>query len=715
MSDGLEAPGGVQHPDNLGSILDQIAAGSTEKWNSLPASGRDWIIRFVLEPAWKEGGADKNAMEALYAADYEMIPPTPEEYLDSTDYAKDATRELFPNWRPVILKACDPTGGVYEMNITGATSLGKTTAAVLVYGYKLTRIFTLRNAPRFYGLQTGTKIFFGLYATTQRMVKDVGFTMLKDVLIKTMPFFRDRYPPLPHGREYVRWENKPIEIITGSSELHAIGRSLFAVIADELNWYARGERTSSHAHELVSEVSRRLEGRFVQEGGDIPGIAIYISQTRTKGDYLELRFKEKKATPGVLCVRGPRWAFNTLGYHRDRNRGFREAEGDAYFRTFVGTEVSDPRILDRVTRRQDGSWLVEPLKAEDDASIPLQHIQRVPVLHYKAYCDDLPGALRNLGDIPSGAFTPWFSRRDVLEQAFRTDIIFPFPSQTLPCYERSEIRLQDTYAAKRLTRIHMGKPQPIRHPEAPRFVHLDVAKGASAQADRLGLAMVHPAGHYLQERKWDELMPDDLKGIQSPDAVKLVEADFYVGLEGGPYGEAIDFRKIRVFLSWLRDIGYWIKCVTADLQMLSFDMLQRLREMGFLAENLSVDKTSAPYRTLRGAFNENRLALAWPPTIYGAEILRHQGDVRQAREAALEKVILYTELTGLEHDVDADKIDHRETNPDGTKGSKDIADALCGATFRCLTDEVNPGDAPIRPTSRTSVKQQYNRYLGGRK
>jgi hypothetical protein len=244
-----------------------------------------------------------------------------------------------------------------------------------------------------------------------------------------------------------------------------------------------------------------------------------------------------------------------------------------------------------------------------------------------------------------------------------------------------------------------------------------VAKGAGQNADRLGIAMVHPSGHYLQARTWDENIPDDLQGIRAGDAIKIVECDFFLALTGGPYNEPIDFRKIRVFLSWLRDVGYWIKVVTADLAMLSFDMLQRLREMGFIAENQSVDKTSQPYRVLRSAFNEGRLHLPWPPGLVTAEIraalATHEIDFSKVREDALSRLLLYQELSGLEHDVDADKIDHRDTNPDGSKGSKDVADALCGAVFRCLTDEVAPGEQPSssRPSAGQAVKNSYNRYL----
>ncbi len=281
--------------------------------------------------------------------------------------------------------------------------------------------------------------------------------------------------------------------------------------------------------------------------------------------------------------------------------------------------------------------------------------------------------------------------------------------------------MQDLFDYNTLTSIHMGRRQPIRHPDAPRYLHLDL----SQTGDRTGMAMVHPSAHFLDETKVEDAV--DPAGVGESEIIKRVEVDFYVALEAGEFKEPIDYGKVRVFVEWLRRCGFWVRMVTADRHQ-SFDMLQRFREMGFTTDFVSVDRTSVPYKTIRQAFNENRIALPFPTTLNpdrGTRPLLTPMDMlgtgsdpdaiarwqAQEREKRLAKVLLFQEFTGLEHDVERDKVDHRATNPDGSPGSKDVADAVCGAAYTCLMDRVAPGESPERRHRSSSVAKKLNRYL----
>ena len=686
--------------ESFRQVLSNIGEGSLERYMNLSPAARQFFL-MRAEKVLLQG--DKAALEALYAVDYERVPPTPAMFLDSADYMGHFRDELFPAWRPHFQRVCAPSSGIHELILTGAQGLGKTTFAMLVLSYKLCRLFCLREPSVFYGFHKKTQLFFGLYAVTKNLIKQVGFYELRDVLLDQSPFFRDLYPRLPMGREYIHWPQKCVQVITGSTKMHALGRNLFACSADELNYYHMGEKTENKAHEIVADVSRRMESRFIEEGGDIPGIGIYVSQTRTSSDFLEQRAKEKKGMKGVHIIRGPRWHFSLKGYSKERRRGFKV--GDPTFRVYVGSETTDARVLDTVDRKIDGSYHIEPIMAEERFDPNL--ILNVPVLHYRAHLDDLYGSLRVIDDIPTGSFNPFFPRREVIRDMFDPDLVFPFTSQEIPVYEGQSARLQDSFEHELVTRIEMGRLRPIRHPAAPRYIHLDLSQGG----DRTGMAMVHPSGHEVVEKAAEELSGDTAQ-VGTSEVVKTVEIDFFLGIIGGPFKQAIDYRKIRVFIDWLRRCGYHIASITAD-QYMSFDHLQRLREAGFTAELLSTDKTSQPYRDARQAMNERRVSAPWPRGLLigsAAELVRVGRP--EAVEAALARVILYQELTGLEHDVKKDKIDHRDRNPDGSRGSKDVADAVAGAVFKCLTDKHAPLD-PLRPgqAPKEQIRRRYDQYL----
>lgn len=116
----------------------------------------------------------------------------------------------------------------------------------------------------------------------------------------------------------------------------------------------------------------------------------------------------------------------------------------------------------------------------------------------------------------------------------------------------------------------------------------------------------------------------------------------------------IQFSEVRTWVKQLKDLyGYPIKSVTYD-GVFSIESIQQWRKQGMKTGHISVDKTSVPYKTLRDCFHDGRLKM-------------YQQDV------------LVDELFELEYDEDKDKIDHP------VKGSKDVADAVCGAYYSMVT------------------------------
>gem|GEM_PF-1459260 len=696
----------------LQRIFQNVEGGSLELFSRLKPAGRAYFLS-LAEPILTDVGDDAS-LDALYSVDYDRRPVDPYTFLDHSDYMGHVGCDVFPAWRPIFDRINRQNNRVHEVIITGAMGIGKTMISMLSCSYAIYKVGLLKDPARFYGLQRRSKVVFGLYALTKAQIEDVGFYLLRDMMIDQSPYFCDVFTRSPYGKETIHWPLKGIHVITGSGQLHAVGQNIFFVVADELNYFARGEQTATRARELVADVSRRQESRFVQYGGDIPGCAMFLSQTRTSRDFLESRIRDSRDRDGVLVVRGPRWAFNPKGYDSsDPKRGYQE--GDPAFRVFCGDEVQDARILDDVRRLPDGTDQITPLEDRE----PDGQVIDVPILHYRAFHDDLHGSLRAIADVPTASFTPFFPRREVIGRAFDAELEFPFPRQNFPCHERSATRLQDLYDYAATTRITMGRREPVRHPAAPRYIHLDL----SQTGDRTGMAMVHPSGHYVEDISPVDAI--DAAGVGEGEVVKRVEVDFYIALEAGPFKEPIDYSKIRVFVEWLRRCGFWIRKITADYHQ-SFDMLQRFREMGFETDKVSVDRTpSLAYKTLRQSLNERRIQLPFPtglrPQPISADDLARileldmnlDAEMLARRERALSQVLVFHELVGLEHNVERDKVDHRATNPDGSKGSKDVADAITGAVWSCLMDKIQP---EMRSTlevgsPRGAVADKLMRYL----
>ena len=176
------------------------------------------------------------------------------------------------------------------------------------------------------------------------------------------------------------------------------------------------------------------------------------------------------------------------------------------------------------------------------------------------------------------------------------------------------------------------------NPSRPRYVHIDLA----ISGDRCGIAMV----------RFDGLEPVT-RETGSVEMLPKASVEMAVSIEPDANNE-ISIAEIRSWVKRLRDAyGYPIKAVTYD-GFESKESRQQWKKEGMRAGLVSVDKTSVPYKHLRDAFNDGRIDVYDQP-------------------------ILTDELFGLEFDETKDKVDHPP------RGSKDVADAVCGAYNTMLT------------------------------
>ena len=183
-----------------------------------------------------------------------------------------------------------------------------------------------------------------------------------------------------------------------------------------------------------------------------------------------------------------------------------------------------------------------------------------------------------------------------------------------------------------------------RELEKPRFCHVDIG----LKGDRLGLAIVHSSKNITVER----FTPT---GAIDKVSENVYDVDLMITIRAIP-GSEIPLFKVREFLIWLNSaIGYKFNKITFD-GFQSADSIQLMSIAGYNAGLLSVDRTDIPYLNLRSCLLEKRVS-----SYYNSIVLE--------------------ELRDLEYDRKARKVDHPIVKPDGSPGSKDTSDALCGAIY----------------------------------
>ncbi len=195
--------------------------------------------------------------------------------------------------------------------------------------------------------------------------------------------------------------------------------------------------------------------------------------------------------------------------------------------------------------------------------------------------------------------------------------------------------VEDLGAEFLLTDVERIAQQPVDG-HAIRFVHIDLSR----TRDSCGIAVVKQTGQV-------EITAADTPNTTLVKPIFAVEAA--ISIKPNPNTELI-FSDLR---GWLLEIidqhGIDIYSITMDGYQ-SADTMQIFRRRGIKTWEVSVDRTPEPYEYFRECLYEGRVAM-------------------------VDSATLVRELIELERNMETGSIDHPP------RGSKDVADAVCGAIY----------------------------------
>jgi hypothetical protein len=628
----------------LQKVLTEVAHKDRDFYDTLSAAEKRLVLDVLREDSQGLHGGIK---DTLWEVDYDRKPVSISEFLTGKEYLgmdilrneddEARTSGIFECWYDTLCELFDPRNKYHELVVAAAIGTGKTSMASLGMVYKLYQMSCLTNPQSFYGLLPGHKIVFGVFTVFKYKARELGGDYIRKA-VEGSPYFREVFPFNPHKTIDLEFP-KSMSLIYGSSALSAIGLNVFSALIDEAEFMKAGtsEADRGQAFELYNSIVRRMESRFMRQG-IMPGIMFQISSKASADSYLTDRIKSKGSNQGIMVVEKTGWEVKPWRYT------------GKMFPCFIGDEYSDPRILD---------------ESELDEIADMSRVMMIPEEHKMAFHDDMFGSLRDIANVSTGASNPLIPNKKYIFDAIDPTRSHPFTKEEFHIGLNDDLSISDFIDVKKLIGTKRGQPVPRLNPNAPRCIHLDLA----ISQDSLGFSMGHIAQITTIEKP-DKENPGLVKEVNLP----VIVMDMVLRIVPA-VGSKIRFSAIRDFIVHLRQYGYTISLVTADTFQ-STDMIQQLIRMGFTAENLSVDvaktKDAAPYAYLRDAFTDGRLKMYDYP-------------------------LLNTELANLQRiDIVKDgkmkiKVDHpakmnHEGNP--IRGSKDIADSVCGVVYNCMTRDM---------------------------
>lgn len=257
----------------------------------------------------------------------------------------------------------------------------------------------------------------------------------------------------------------------------------------------------------------------------------------------------------------------------------------------------------------------------------------VPEGYYENFVENLDGALQDIAGIATASSLKYISGMKWLD-CVNEKMSNPFSKEVLKVGDSKDDKVQysDFFDLSKISPELKSRPL---------YIHLDM----SVSGDKTGIA-----GVWIVRKQAQSVEADQSKSL-------FFKVAFSCAIEA-PRGAQISFNKNKQFIYWLKEQGFNLKKVTSDTYQ-SAPVLQDLRAHNIDCEILSVDRLTGegknkicePYHYFKSTIYEGRIEC------YKTELLTN-------------------EIVGLERLSDG-HINHTTSGIN----SKDISDAVCGATY----------------------------------
>lgn len=311
---------------------------------------------------------------------------------------------------------------------------------------------------------------------------------------------------------------------------------------------------------LYSTVKRRMESRYLQKGGKLPGMLFLVSSKKSTSDFLEKYIKMNKDKPYLAIVDEPVWVVKAC-----KNLWCGET-----FPVAVGNKTMKSKII-------------------EDTEDPQSYIDRgqevidVPIEYKEAFELDLNAALMDIAGKALESSSKYFNY-DKIIASYRNYLANPFSMEEIYLPFDDDTELKDFFKPELLSSVDRSKPH---------FIHWDTSK----TGDATGLAMTTIDGSAPIRR---------LLGAEIVNEYDVVHRNVFTIKINAVPGSEIPFYKIRNFIYYLHDeLGFNLASITCDSYQ-SVDTIQQFKARGYNAYTLSVDRSIFCYQSLKNAVNEGR-------------------------------------------------------------------------------------------------------------
>lgn len=505
----------------------------------------------------------KEAMSILAkASGYREVPPTIDEFLDDPEFlgpilidSRNGKSKLYPIWREALREIYPNPfySPKTQIIITGAIGLGKSTFSLAGALYDITRILHLENPQEYFGLIKSTQIVYALINATMGLAFSVLMAQIQD-WIASSPYLKRRHNEAPKGHLFPN----NIGIVSGSRAGHVLGKAVIGAILSEINFQ---DKVANQAKDNFTNTIRRMQSRFMQSGGTMPGHVWLDSSKADMDSFIESHIESTRNDPSVVVYDFPVWKVKRhLGLYSGEN-----------FKVFIGDQSADPFIIER---------------DEQTLGIDDNKIIDVPIEYYKEFQSDIRNSLKDIAGVSTSSSFNFIMSAEKIGAMFTDKNLFNKEIINLDFFNRAQ-RIFDFMDF-----------ESTRDVKKPRFIHIDIG----IKHDRTGIACVYIDRMEYQIRY--DLRTGDYTRVAEP----VFKVEWLIAFKP-LVGHETPLYKIREFISQLKFRGLPIAVVSTD-GFQSTNLRQDLKLEGIEVALISVDRNKDAYNTLRNAVLEGRITSA---------------------------------------------------------------------------------------------------------
>lgn len=185
----------------------------------------------ILEELSDKGYSE--TLDNIYLVDFKEVPVSIDRFLTDPEYlggSNDCGNQIYPGWWEVYHSVFDVQKDIYEVVLSGATRIGKSSTAVSCMCYMTYLLMCYRNPQKYFGLKEVSRATIAFANLTKELALSVAFREYNDTLLKS-PWFNN------HGK-FTQSDIKPvfipegnqIEIMAASSGSMLLGKQLWCCL-----------------------------------------------------------------------------------------------------------------------------------------------------------------------------------------------------------------------------------------------------------------------------------------------------------------------------------------------------------------------------------------------------------------------------------------------------------------------------------------------------